>query len=128
MEMKQELLEKLNAVAAQEQNRIVAGIMKCTSIEEIKAYAKHKGIEISDSDAAELYSSLNAPRELSDDELMTVSGGTKPPKSTGEKKEEEEDEDTVICMNCMGSGDVELGHLMGWGSCPTCNGTGRVGR
>ncbi len=45
------------------------------SAEELKALAKENGVELSDEQAADMFSKLNTSGELADDELDAVVGG-----------------------------------------------------
>ena len=45
------------------------------SAAELKVLAKENGVELTDEQAAELFSKLNASGELSEDELNAVAGG-----------------------------------------------------
>ena len=62
---------------------------KAESVEELLALAKENGIELTNEQAKEYFAQLNPPKgELSDDELVDVSGG-----GCGESK-------VKYCPNC----------------------------
>lgn len=59
-----------------EDKEINLKLKACKTVEELKAFAKEIGYELTDEEAVAYFKKLTESGELSDDELSNVSGGT----------------------------------------------------
>ncbi len=64
-------------------NELITKAKECKSAEELFALAKESNVEMTETQAAELFSKLNQEGELSDDELDSAAGGGSCGKSSG---------------------------------------------